>query len=74
MGYPSLLCSIKRPFELDELLHQSRILAKEFDYCRLDWFIANGEIYFSEYTFTPCARRIQFNPASYDYGFGALWC
>lgn len=74
VGYPPLLCNIKRPFELDELLHLSRILAKEFDYCRLDWFIANGKIYFSEYTFTPCAGRMQFNPVSFDYIFGALWC
>ncbi|ENY4511035.1 ATP-grasp fold amidoligase family protein [Salmonella enterica] len=73
VGYPALPYEILPPAKLEEILRLSRVLAKDFDYCRLDWFIANEKIYFSEYTFSPCAGRMLFNPTSFDYILGELW-
>jgi len=38
-----------------EALRLSRLLAADFDYVRVDWYIHGGAIYFSELTFTPAA-------------------
>lgn len=73
VGHLNKLCEVKRPNELDELLRLSKILSMEFDYVRLDWFIADGDLYFSEFTFTPCAGRMQFNTVEFDYYFGSYW-
>lgn len=73
-GHPNNINSdIKKPPELDELLLLSEKLAAEFEYCRMDWFIVNGKIYFSEFTFTPCAGRMEFQPYDVDQLFGSLW-
>lgn len=73
VGYPNKSCKIKCPGELNELIRLSTILSKEFDYVRLDWFIAGGNLFFSEFTFTPCSGRMQFNPINFDYQFGSYW-
>lgn len=73
VGCPSLLKEIPPPEKLDELLSLSATLSKKFDYCRMDWFISDNKVYFNEYTFTPCAGRMKFEPSSYDYIFGKLW-
>jgi hypothetical protein len=38
-----------------EALGLSRLLAADFDYVRVDWYVHGGAIYFSELTFTPAA-------------------
>ncbi|MDM1803217.1 hypothetical protein LZ337_26970, partial [Serratia marcescens] len=38
-----------------EALRLSCLLAADFDYVRVDWYIHDGCIYFSELTFTPAA-------------------
>jgi hypothetical protein len=38
-----------------EALELSRLLAADFDYVRVDWYVHGGAIYFSELTFTPAA-------------------
>lgn len=38
-----------------EALKLSCLLAADFDYVRVDWYIHDGQLYFSELTFTPAA-------------------
>ncbi|AOP43230.1 ATP-grasp fold amidoligase family protein [Edwardsiella piscicida] len=72
--YPNNLDTrIRRPARLDEMLALSRQLSADVDYCRMDWFLVGEDIYFSEFTFTPCAGRMRFFPASVDLRFGELW-
>lgn len=44
---------LKRPAVLEELYQLSRILCKEFEYVRVDFYIIQGHILFGEMTFTP---------------------
>ena len=44
----------------DEMMHLSRILSQGFPHIRVDWYHANNQLYFGEFTF--------FN----DSGFGAF--
>ncbi|AIJ10451.1 MULTISPECIES: ATP-grasp fold amidoligase family protein [Edwardsiella] len=72
--YPNNLDErIRRPARLDAMLTLSRQLSADFDYCRMDWFLVGDDIYFSEFTFTPCAGRMRFFPASFDRRFGEQW-
>ncbi len=73
VNYPVLLREIKRPYMLSEMVMLSRKLSTEFDYCRIDLFLSGNEIYFSEFTFTPCAGRMKFEPVFFDYLLGSLW-
>lgn len=74
VGYPNNK-NIDLPFpdKLDELFILSSVLTQPFDYCRIDWMISGDALYFSEFTFTPCAGRMRFKPASFDYKYGELW-
>ncbi|NIF21309.1 ATP-grasp fold amidoligase family protein [Candidatus Pantoea multigeneris] len=74
LGSPNNLNeNIKAPACLSELLMLSAQLTADFDYCRIDWFIVDNQIYFSEFTFTPYAGRMPFNPPSFDMHFGSFW-
>lgn len=58
---------------LKKMLMLSEITVNHLDYCRVDWFIHNDDILFSEFTLTPRAGKMPFQPASYDSIFGAHW-
>ncbi|KGT92698.1 ATP-grasp fold amidoligase family protein [Enterobacter cancerogenus] len=73
VNYPVLPKAIAPPDMLPEMVALSRKLSAEFDYCRIDLFLAGDKIYFNEFTFTPGAGRIKFKPASFDYLLGSLW-
>ncbi|WP_353615146.1 ATP-grasp fold amidoligase family protein [Shigella sp. FC1967] len=38
------------PTQLHELLDLAKKLSAEFDYCRVDFYLANNKIYFGEMT------------------------
>lgn len=40
-----------RPTSLDEMLHQSRMLAQHLIHARIDWYCINEKLYFGEITF-----------------------
>lgn len=74
VGYSVLLNDIAPPKKLPELIFLSEHLTRNFCYCRMDWLVSfDDKIYFSEFTFTPCAGRMMFHPISFDYKFGSLW-
>lgn len=51
---------IEKPEKLDELLEIARIIAKPFPYLRLDFYIANNNIYVGEMTFTPAGNVMDY--------------
>lgn len=73
LGHPVMRHRIKKPSQLEKVIELSSILSAGFDYCRIDWFIAGENIFFSEYTFTPYSGRMKFKPVKFDYVFGQLW-
>ena len=60
------------PKEFETLCRLSEELASEFPFVRADWFDVDGQIYFSELTFIPCAGMMPFNPKEYDQICGDL--
>ena len=46
---------IPRPYTLDRMIQACHDLAGEFPFVRLDFYEAEGKLYFGEFTFTPAA-------------------
>ena len=60
-----------KPPVLDEMLEACRILSKDFPFVRIDWYVADGKLYFGEMTFTPSAGFIGYIRADYLDELGA---
>ncbi len=56
----------EKPAEFDQLVTLAETLAKPFTYVRVDFFVAKGNIYFGELTFSPSAGFFRFTPDSYN--------
>lgn len=56
----------------DEMLEAAKVLCSDFQFVRVDFFIANNRFYFAELTFTPSAAMMPLNPEEYDYKWGEL--
>ena len=48
-----------------EMIGLAELLASEFTFVRVDFFLANGRIYFAELTFTPGGGYMELSPNSY---------
>lgn len=66
-------CNIKKPNNLDSMLKVASALAKDWDFARVDLYRCNGDIFFGELTFTPCAGLIKFRPEAWDTILGQKW-
>lgn len=64
---------IKKPKNFKKMIDIAEKISKKFDFCRIDLFNVNGNIYFGEITFVPEAARIGFKPLKYDYILGKKW-
>lgn len=62
----------KKPELLDQMLECAKKLCKEFNLVRVDFFITNGKLYFSELTFTPHTGLFKWDPPKYDKIFGDM--
>lgn len=72
-GYPKDPVEAPRPKDLDEMLHLSRILSKNFKHVRVDWYnMPDGRVLFGEMTFATWAGLRKFEPKEYDALFGDL--
>ena len=57
-----------KPSRLGEMLELTRILCKEFDHVRVDWYVLNdGSIKFGEMTFTSAGGHARWNPTEWDF-------
>ena len=64
--------SVIFPEYYDEMLQAAEILAKDFKFVRVDFFLANDTYYFAELTFSPSAGMMPFNPDEFDLEWGNL--
>lgn len=58
------------PVQLKEMLEICRCLSEDFPFVRVDLFVIDGRIYFSELTFTPCSGMMPLSPETADAELG----
>lgn len=61
---------VEKPERLDELLRISELLAGDFMYVRVDWYIVSSRVYFGEMTFTHGSGVEPFIPESFNAEMG----
>ncbi len=71
-GTPELEFHCPKPDKLDEMLNIARVLSKPFEFVRIDLYLGETDIYFSEFTFTPAGGN-QVYPDDIEAEFGKLW-
>ncbi len=69
--YPRSGRLIEKPECFKEMLDLSRILSKGIPFVRVDFYIVNKKIKFSELTFYPGSGFEEFSPESFDYLLGS---
>ncbi len=62
-----------KPNNFEQMLHIAIMLAKSFNYVRVDLYYVNKKIYIGELTFTPSGGIEKFNPFEWDRKLGDLW-
>jgi len=73
MSTPKLPFEVPKPERLAEMLELASLLASEFEFVRVDFFVGNdNSLYFSEYTFTP-AGGCQVYDMETELQQGLLW-
>lgn len=55
-----------KPSRFDEMIKIAQILSKGFPFLRVDLYEINGQVYFSELTFSPNSGMMPFLPEEYD--------
>ena len=73
VGYPTTDYPLEKPVKFAKLIALAEKLAEDIDYCRVDMYATDDEIYFSEITLAPCNGRIKIKPLSWDFRLGELW-
>lgn len=63
---------IEKPINLEELLDAARVLAKPFEFVRVDLYQTPTGVFFSEFTFTPAGGNPYFSLAK-ERELGKLW-
>jgi len=62
-----------KPTNLDEMLALAAKLSVGFGYVRLDFYNVKGRVYLGEFTFTPAAGIIKYDPEFWDLKLGEKW-
>lgn len=60
------------PFFYEEMITDARIIAKDFLFSRIGFFVTYNRFYFAELTFTPGGCMNDFDPEEYDFEWGKL--
>lgn len=58
--------SPEKPKCLAEMIELAKVLSKEFQYVRVDFYIINGKLYFGEMTFTSSSGTEDITPKSFE--------
>lgn len=64
---------MEKPGNLSSMIGLAELLGASFDSIRVDLYLVNSEIYFSELTNYPASGRHVFTPMSYDFELGSKW-
>lgn len=70
MKYDNMEGDIDRPKQFDKIIDLTQRLCKDFDFVRVDFYLSDEKIYFSELTFTPTGGRQIIKPDKYDFILG----
>ena len=73
LKYENAFKDIENIQQVKKAHDMAKVLAREFDYVRVDFLILSNKIYFSELTFSHSAGLVQFRPESYNLWLGNLW-
>ena len=69
---PDFTRKINIPENINKMIQLAEILSKGFPFVRVDFYDANGKIYFGELTFYPAAGFGAFIPDEWDYKLGEM--
>lgn len=69
-NHPNATQTIKKPDKLPQLLELAKKLADGIPFLRVDFYIVDCKIYFSELTFFPASGFERFEPEEWDKTFG----
>lgn len=69
-GIPNASLQSSRPEELGEMLTLAEKLSEDIPFLRVDFYLVEGKIYFSELTFFPASGFTGFDPPEWDRIFG----
>ena len=62
----------EKPVKFDEMLKLSSNISEPYAFIRVDLYNINDNIYFSEFTFSPCSGFMPFTPVEWDEKIGNL--
>ena len=63
---------IEKPENFNKIIEFTKSLSKGFPFVRIDLYIIDGEIYFSEFTFLPTGGYMHLSPSDTAYEWGKL--
>lgn len=70
-GHPNAKIRPKKPERFDEMRELAEKLGAGFTHIRIDFYEANGEIFFGEMTFYSRGGYVHFDQIEWDYTFGS---
>lgn len=71
-NFPNSSSHLPKPKELGRMLELAEILSERLPFIRTDFYIVDGKIYFSEFTFFSDSGAERFYPEEWDYKLGDL--
>lgn len=69
-GHPQSQVFPSKPFKFEEMKALAEKLSQGFPHVRVDFYEANNNVYFGEFTFFHFAGVVRFSPNEWDYTFG----
>lgn len=73
LEYPLYSPDVPRPASLERMIEGAEVLARPFDFVRLDFYDLSDGPRFGEATFAPGSGYERFRPKQVDRDFGDLW-
>lgn len=70
-AHPNSSTIIKKPINFEKMMELSSMLSRGIEHVRVDFYEANGKVFFSEMTFYHNAGLTSFIPKEYDYLLGS---
>lgn len=69
-GHPNAKTIPEKPVYFDEMKMLARVLSEGIPHVRIDFYEANGHVYFGEFTFAHFGGFVPFEPEEWDYRLG----
>lgn len=71
-GHPNAKVTPEKPLCFEEMKDLAAVLSQGFPHVRVDFYEADGQVYFGEFTFSHWAGMMPFEPEEWDYKLGQL--